>query len=52
MSANGYLQLALYLAVLIGLAKPLGLWMARVYSREPSWKGELLLYRAAGPSSK
>ncbi|QJR12224.1 Potassium-transporting ATPase potassium-binding subunit [Usitatibacter rugosus] len=52
MSGNGYLQLALYLVVLIALAKPLGLWMARVYSREPSWKGELLLYRAAGVDPK
>ena len=31
MTANGYLQLVLYLVVLLGLAKPLGLYMARVY---------------------
>jgi K+-transporting ATPase ATPase A chain len=31
MTGNGYLQLALYLIVLIGLAWPLGLYMARVY---------------------
>jgi potassium-transporting ATPase potassium-binding subunit len=31
MTANGALQCALYLFVLIGLAKPLGTWMARVY---------------------
>ena len=35
MTANGWLQLALYLAVLIGLAKPLGAFMARVYEGEP-----------------
>jgi K+-transporting ATPase ATPase A chain len=31
MSANGYLQLAFYVAVLIALAKPLGTYMANVY---------------------
>jgi K+-transporting ATPase ATPase A chain len=31
MTGNGYFQLALYLVVLIGLAWPLGLYMARVY---------------------
>jgi hypothetical protein len=31
MTANGVLQLALYLVVLIGLAIPLGWFMARVY---------------------
>jgi len=36
MTANGYLQLALYLAVLIALAKPLGAYMARIYQGEPA----------------
>lgn len=31
MTANGYLQLVLYLALLLLLAKPLGLYMAWVY---------------------
>ena len=31
MTSNGYVQLGLYLIVLIGLAKPLGAYMARVY---------------------
>jgi K+-transporting ATPase ATPase A chain len=31
MTANGYLQLALYIVVLIALAKPLGTYMANVY---------------------
>ena len=34
MTANGYLQLVLYLIVLLGLAGPLGLYMARVYRGE------------------
>ncbi len=34
MTGNGYFQLALYLAVLLGLAWPLGLYMARVYRDE------------------
>jgi hypothetical protein len=29
-TANGYVQLALYVVVLVGLAKPLGAYMARV----------------------
>ncbi|HEY6829143.1 MAG TPA: potassium-transporting ATPase subunit KdpA, partial [Gemmatimonadaceae bacterium] len=31
MTAHGYLQLAVYVAVLIALAKPLGAYMADVY---------------------
>ena len=31
MTANGLFQCALFMIVLIGLAKPLGTWMARVY---------------------
>ena len=31
MTANGYLQLAFYLVVLLALAKPLGAYMAGVY---------------------
>jgi K+-transporting ATPase ATPase A chain len=34
MTANGYLQLGLYLIALIGLAWPLGVYMARVYKDE------------------
>ena len=43
MTANGILQLAFYLIVLIALAKPLGAYMARVYEGRP-----LLLGRALG----
>ncbi len=35
MTTNAWLQLALYLVVLIGLAKPLGGYMARVYEGGP-----------------
>ena len=35
MTGNDWIQLALYLAVLIALTKPLGWFMARVYLRQP-----------------
>ena len=35
MTANGILQLALYMVLLIGLARPLGAYMARVYQNQP-----------------
>jgi len=44
MTTNAFLQLALYLVVLIGLAKPLGSYMARVFDGPP-----LLLERTLGP---
>jgi K+-transporting ATPase ATPase A chain len=54
MTANGIFQLALYVVVLIVLAKPLGAYMARVYQNQPfgldralGWL-ERLIYRAAG----
>ena len=56
MTGNGLLQLALYVAVLFLLAKPLGLYMARVYQgqgigldRVLGWL-ERLIYRIAGVS--
>ena len=36
MTANGYLQLVVYVVVLIALAKPLGAYMARVYEGQPA----------------
>jgi len=54
MSGNGYLQLAFYVVVLIGLAKPLGAYMARIYEGGPSFASrigapfERLIYRACG----
>src|SRR5206468_4807094 len=54
MTANGVLQLALYVVVLLALAKPLGTYMARVYENRPcgldgalGWL-ERLIYRLAG----
>ncbi|MBK6741831.1 MAG: potassium-transporting ATPase subunit KdpA [Hydrogenophilales bacterium] len=54
MTGNGYFQLALYLITLIGLAWPLGLYMARVYKDEiPGFMRwlkpvENLVYRLTG----
>jgi len=54
MSANGYLQLAFYMLVLIALAKPLGAYMARIYEDQPAVLNRLaapverFLYRIAG----
>src|SRR5262249_25333031 len=36
MTANGLLQCAFYMVVLIALAKPLGTWMAWVYEGQPT----------------
>jgi potassium-transporting ATPase potassium-binding subunit len=54
MTANGVLQLLLYLVVLLALAKPLGAYMARVYEGRPigldrvlGWL-ERLTYRLCG----
>ena len=54
MTANGVLQLLLYLVVLLLLAKPLGAYMARVYEGRPvgldralGWL-ERLIYRLCG----
>jgi potassium-transporting ATPase potassium-binding subunit len=54
MSANGYLQLVLYVVVLIAAAKPLGAYMARIYEGEPAWINqagapfERFIYRLCG----
>jgi len=53
MTANGVLQLVLYMVVLLAAAWPLGIYMARVYEGRPhwlSWLGglERMLYRLAG----
>ncbi len=44
MTARGAVQLVLYVGVLLALAKPLGIYMARVYEGRP-----MLLGRALGP---
>ena len=54
MALNGYVQLGLYLVVLLALAKPLGWYMARVYEGLPSGLDrvlgpvERLIYRLCG----
>ncbi len=54
MSANGWLQLAVYMAALLLLAKPLGEYMARVFENRPCGLDRLLgplerlIYRASG----
>jgi len=54
MTLNGYLQLVLYMIVLIGLAKPLGWYMARVYEGQSVGLNRLfgplerLIYRLCG----
>jgi K+-transporting ATPase ATPase A chain len=58
MSANGLLQIALFLGVLLALAKPLGWYMARVYEGQlpafARWIAPLenLFYRLCGVDSK
>jgi potassium-transporting ATPase potassium-binding subunit len=54
MNASGWLQLGLYLVVLLGLAKPLGAYMAAVYEGRAMFAQriggplERLIYRGAG----
>ena len=57
MTANGYLQIAFYVVVLIALAKPLGGYMARVYegraiANRIGAPFEHLLYRICGIDPK
>jgi K+-transporting ATPase ATPase A chain len=54
MTANGYLQFAVYVVVLLALARPLGAYMARVYEGRPlaleralGWL-ERVIYRVSG----
>jgi K+-transporting ATPase ATPase A chain len=54
MNASSWSLLALFLAVLLVTAWPLGLWLARIYSGQlPGWmhKLEAPLYRLAGTSA-
>lgn len=54
MTENGLMQIVLYFTVLLLLAKPLGIYMAKVYEQSPTWLGrwltplERLVYRLAG----
>ena len=58
MTTNSYLQIALYIVVLLALARPLGAYMARVYEGSPAFLNqagapfERLLYRVCGIDSQ
>ncbi len=54
MTANGWLQIAIYLLVLLAITKPMGVFMARVFAGEKTFLDpvlrpvERLLYRVCG----
>ena len=54
MSLNGWLQIGLFIALILLLAKPMGLYLARVFERRHTWLDsilvpcERLLYRLTG----
>ena len=54
MTANGWAQIGLYLLVILAMTKPMGVFMARVFSRERTFLDpvmrpiERLLYRVTG----
>jgi len=54
MTSNGWLQIGVFFALVLLLAKPMGLYMARVYERKRTWLDpvlvpiERLLYRVTG----
>jgi len=54
MTFNGWLQILLFFAVVLALTKPMGAFMAKVFSRERTWLDpvmrpvEKLLYRLTG----
>jgi K+-transporting ATPase ATPase A chain len=58
MTINGWIQILLYCAVVVALAKPLGLYMTRVFTGERTFLSpilrpvERLLYAAAGIDEK
>ena len=58
MTANGWLQILVFLAVILAVTKPMGVFMARVFSRERTFLDpvmrpvERLLYRVTLVSTK
>jgi K+-transporting ATPase ATPase A chain len=54
MTTNGWLQILVFLAVILAITKPLGVFMAKVFSRERTFLDpamrpvERLLYRVTG----
>ncbi|MHB8424042.1 MAG: potassium-transporting ATPase subunit KdpA [Gammaproteobacteria bacterium] len=57
MTANGYLQVGVFLLLVLALAKPMGWYMARIYEGKNAWLNRLgaplerLIYRLGGVSS-
>ncbi|GGC81922.1 potassium-transporting ATPase subunit KdpA [Chelatococcus reniformis] len=54
MTVNGWIQVALYCAIIIALVKPLGYYMTRVFNGEVTWLRpvERALYAAAGTNER
>jgi K+-transporting ATPase ATPase A chain len=58
MTANGWLQITVYLLVILTITKPMGIFMARVFNRERTFLDpvlrplERLLYRMTGVDEK
>ena len=54
MTANGWLQIGLFLGVVLLVTKPLGVYLCRVFERKPTWLDPLfrpvekLVYRVCG----
>ncbi len=54
MTTNGWIQIFVFLAVILAITKPLGVYMAKVFSRERTFLDpvvrpiERLLYRVTG----
>ena len=54
MTANGWFQIFLFIAIIFAITKPLGAFMARVFSREKTFLDpmlrplEKLIYRLTG----
>jgi potassium-transporting ATPase potassium-binding subunit len=54
MTANGWIQIAVFLALILAVTKPMGVFMARVFNRERTFLDpvlrpvERLLYRLTG----
>jgi potassium-transporting ATPase potassium-binding subunit len=42
MTPNGFLQLVIYFLAILAVTKPLGLFMAKIFSGEPTWIGRAL----------
>ena len=54
MTANGWLQIAIFLALILAVTKPMGVFMTRVFNRERTFMDpalrpiERLIYRLTG----